>query len=49
VPVTLASDAHQPDLVGEDYEAALKLLRATGISDVAVFTARDRRLEALPS
>ncbi len=49
VPVTLASDAHQPELVGEDYEAALQLLRATGISDVAVFTARDRRLQALPS
>lgn len=47
VPVTLASDAHQPELVGEDYERALDLLRDTGVREVAVFDGRKRRLELL--
>ncbi len=47
VPVTLASDAHQSELVGEDYDRALKLLDTVGVVDVAVFSGRERRLEPL--
>ena len=49
VPVTMASDAHQPDLVGEDYDRALELMRAAGVAEVAVFEGRQRRMEPLPS
>ncbi|MGI9658132.1 MAG: histidinol-phosphatase [Gaiellaceae bacterium] len=49
VPITLASDAHQPALVGEDYALALELIRSVGIEEVAVFSERARSLERLPA
>jgi histidinol-phosphatase (PHP family) len=47
VPITLASDAHQPALVGEDYDRALSLARAVGYGTVSVFDRRERRQEPL--
>jgi histidinol-phosphatase (PHP family) len=47
VPVTLASDAHEPRLVGEDFELALAAAREAGSNAVAVFDRRNRRLEPL--
>ena len=46
-PVTLASDAHVPDEVGEDFERALELARACGRTTVTVFERRQRRQEPL--
>lgn len=46
-PVTLASDAHEPALVGEDFDAAIALARACGRDTVSVFDARERRQEPL--
>ena len=47
VPVTLASDAHMPDLVGRDFDRALELLRSTGYETVTVFEQRRGRQEPL--
>lgn len=38
--ITLASDAHRPDLVGADYDRALALARAAGCETVTVFDGR---------
>ena len=46
-PVTLASDAHEPHLVGEDFAQALALARAHGRDTVSVFHGRKRRQEPL--
>jgi histidinol-phosphatase (PHP family) len=46
-PITLASDAHEPPLVGEDFEAAIAFARANGRDTVSVFDARERRQEPL--
>ncbi len=46
-PVALSSDAHVPDDVGRDYEAALELLRRVGIGEIATFTRRERILQAV--
>jgi len=46
-PVTLASDAHEPALVGEDFDRALELARSTGRDTVCVFAGRTRTLEPL--
>ena len=46
-PVSLSSDAHVPGDVGRDYERALELLDSLGVSEVAVFERRERRLEPL--
>jgi histidinol-phosphatase (PHP family) len=43
VPVTLASDAHSPDLVGRDFDRALELLRTVGYDTVTVFDRRRGR------
>lgn len=40
VPVTLASDAHAPDLVGADFDEAMALARSAGCGAVAVFEGR---------
>ena len=40
VPVTLASDAHNPDLVGKDFDRARELLRSAGYETITVFDAR---------
>jgi histidinol-phosphatase (PHP family) len=46
-PVTLASDAHEPVLVGEDFEGAVAFARANGRDTVSVFDGRVRRQEPL--
>jgi histidinol-phosphatase (PHP family) len=46
-PITLASDAHEPQLVGEDFEAAIALAHANGRVMVSVFDGRTRRQEPL--
>jgi histidinol-phosphatase (PHP family) len=46
-PVTLASDAHEPVLVGEDFDVAVAFARANGRDTVSVFEARTRRQEPI--
>jgi histidinol-phosphatase (PHP family) len=45
--ITLASDAHVPRLVGEDFDLALELARRAGYSTVTVFDGRRGRQEPL--
>jgi histidinol-phosphatase (PHP family) len=47
VPVTLASDAHSPDLVGRDFDRAVRLLRSAGYETVTIFEQREARQEPL--
>jgi histidinol-phosphatase (PHP family) len=47
VPITIASDAHVPALVGEDFEQALELARRTDYETVTVFEGRKARQERL--
>jgi histidinol-phosphatase (PHP family) len=44
-PVALSSDAHRPDQLGYEYERALELLDGFGVTEIAVFERRERRLE----
>jgi histidinol-phosphatase (PHP family) len=46
-PITLASDAHEPQLVGEDFDRAIDLVRQSGRYTVSVFERRVRRQEPL--
>jgi histidinol-phosphatase (PHP family) len=46
-PIALSSDAHEPDDLGRDYEQALALLEDLGVTELAVFERRERRLEAI--
>jgi len=46
-PITLASDAHEPHLVGEHFERAVAFAREHGRNSVSVFDARVRRQEPL--
>jgi histidinol-phosphatase (PHP family) len=46
-PVALSSDAHHPEQLGFEYERAVELLRGLGVSEIAVFERRSRRLEEL--
>jgi histidinol-phosphatase (PHP family) len=46
-PITFASDAHVPALVGEDFEQALELARSAGYETVTVFDGRESRQEPL--
>jgi histidinol-phosphatase (PHP family) len=43
VPVTLASDAHEPGLVGRDFDRALELLCAAGYETITAFDERRPR------
>jgi histidinol-phosphatase (PHP family) len=43
VPVTVASDAHEPRLVGRDFDRARDLLRAAGYETVTLFDRRQAR------
>jgi histidinol-phosphatase (PHP family) len=45
--VSLSSDAHRPEDVGAGYEQALALLKRTGVGELCVFEARNRRLEPI--
>jgi histidinol-phosphatase (PHP family) len=47
VPITLASDAHQPAHVGRDVARAAALARDVGYETVTVFDRRERRQEPL--
>jgi histidinol-phosphatase (PHP family) len=47
VPITLASDAHQPDHVGRDFDRAVEHARAAGYETVTVFEGRRARQEPL--
>ena len=46
-PVALSSDAHRPEDVGAGYDQALELLDSLGVSELAVFEGRQRRLEPI--
>ena len=47
VPITIASDAHGSELVGESFDRALELARRVGYETVSVFDGRRRRQEPL--
>jgi histidinol-phosphatase (PHP family) len=47
VPVTIASDAHEPRFVGADFDQAVAHARAAGYETVSVLDRRVRRQEAL--
>lgn len=47
VPVTLASDAHEPAGVGRDFDRARELLRSVGYDTITVFEQRQARQEPL--
>ena len=46
-PVALSSDAHVPEDLGHRYDEALELLESLGVSELAVYEGRRRRLEPL--
>ena len=47
VPLTFGSDAHQPEHVGADYEAAFELAKAAGYSEYVLF--KNRKIERVES
>jgi histidinol-phosphatase (PHP family) len=46
-PIALSSDAHTPDQLGFEYPRAVELLTDLGVTEIAVFERRQRRMEAL--
>jgi histidinol-phosphatase (PHP family) len=46
-PVALSSDAHLPEQVGYEYGRAVEWLAEAGVTEIAVFERRTRRLEAI--
>jgi histidinol-phosphatase (PHP family) len=46
-PVALSSDAHVPDQLGFSYERAVSFLEDLGVTEIAVFERRARRMEPL--
>jgi histidinol-phosphatase (PHP family) len=46
-PVALSSDAHVPEHLGYEYERALSLLEDLGVTEIAVFEGRSRRMVEL--
>ena len=46
-PIALSSDAHVPEHLGFGYEQAAELLSAVGVTELAVFERRERRLEPI--
>lgn len=46
-PVALSSDAHVPEHIGFEYERALELLDSLGVTELAVFERRERRMEPI--
>ena len=46
-PVALSSDAHLPEQLGHEYERAVEWLGGLGVTELAVFERRRRRLEPL--
>lgn len=47
IPVTLGSDAHNADEVGQYFDKAIELLKNTGYRKIALFDQRKRRFENL--
>ncbi len=46
-PIALSSDAHTPDQLGYGYDEARELLDDLGVTELAVFERRERRLEPI--
>jgi histidinol-phosphatase (PHP family) len=46
-PVALSSDAHVPEQLGHEYERAVDWLAGLGVTELAVFEGRRRRLEPI--
>ena len=46
-PVALSSDAHRPEELGHEYARAVEWARGLGVTELAVFEHRERRLEPL--
>ena len=46
-PVTLSSDAHEPNQLAYRYEEAVEMLQDMGVTEIAVFERRERRMEPL--
>jgi histidinol-phosphatase (PHP family) len=46
-PVALSSDAHVPDQLGHRYDEAVEMLRGMGVTEIADFTGRERRMVPL--
>jgi histidinol-phosphatase (PHP family) len=47
LPVALSSDAHVPGDIGYGYDQALEMLDRLGVTELAVYAHRERRLEPL--
>jgi histidinol-phosphatase (PHP family) len=47
VPLALSSDAHTPDQLGYRYDEAVQLLADHGVTELAVFEGRQRRMEPI--
>ena len=45
--MALSSDAHTPEQLGYEYERAVEWLGDLGVSELAVFEGRARRLEPI--
>jgi histidinol-phosphatase (PHP family) len=45
IPIALSSDAHEPDHLGHRYEEAVAFLADHGVTEIAVFEGRRRRME----
>jgi histidinol-phosphatase (PHP family) len=45
--VALSSDAHLPEQLGYEYERAVSFLGDLGVTEIAVFERRARRMEPL--
>jgi histidinol-phosphatase (PHP family) len=46
-PIALSSDAHVPADIGADYQQALELLESVGVSELCVFSGRERTLHEI--
>ena len=46
-PVALSSDAHVPDQLGHRYDEAVDMLRSMGVTEIADFEGRQRRMVPL--
>jgi histidinol-phosphatase (PHP family) len=46
-PVALSSDAHVPEQLGFEYERAVDWLANAGVTEIAVFEGRERRMEPI--
>jgi histidinol-phosphatase (PHP family) len=49
VPIALSSDAHDPGDVGRDYDRAVAALADAGVTELAMFSRRERTMQPLGS